>query len=125
MVTSAAPGFVSSDGTLGYWSTEQPDDFDFSGTEEGFFPVSRLRQQYIDYLVAKVEEYEEAKQSRHYYHGAHTILKVPVTRKYGSRIGGHIVHGHGSPRNEIGTSVITKITLQLVGALRSRAGGGI
>jgi len=41
-----------------------------SGDDEGHFPVSRLRQQYTDYLAAKVLEYEEQKQSRHYYHGA-------------------------------------------------------
>jgi hypothetical protein len=60
--------FVSQQGTLGAWATNAPDDFDFS--EEGFFPVSRLRQQYADYLAAKVLEYEEQKQARHYYHGA-------------------------------------------------------
>jgi hypothetical protein len=60
--------FVSPQGTLGAWATNAPDDFDFS--EEGFFPVSRLRQQYADYLAAKVLEYEEQKQARHYYHGA-------------------------------------------------------
>jgi hypothetical protein len=70
MVTSAAPGFTSTGGTLGHWSTEAPDDFDFSGDEDGYWPVSRLRQGYLDYLTAKVEEYEEAKQSRHYYHAA-------------------------------------------------------
>jgi len=60
--------FISQQGTLGAWATNAPDDFDFS--EEGFFPVSRLRQQYADYLAAKVLEYEEQKQARHYYHGA-------------------------------------------------------
>jgi hypothetical protein len=63
--------FTSQTGTVGkHWSTNAPDDFDFSGDEDGFFPVSRLRQQYTDYLAAKVLEYEEQKQSRHYYHGA-------------------------------------------------------
>ena len=60
--------FVWQQGTLGAWATNAPDDFDFS--EDGFFPVSRLRQQYADYLAAKVLEYEEQKQARHYYHGA-------------------------------------------------------
>jgi hypothetical protein len=63
-------GFQSREGTLGSWSTEAPDDFDWSGDEDGIFPVSRLRQQYIDYLSAKSLEYEEQKQSRHYRHGA-------------------------------------------------------
>ena len=62
--------FTSQTGTLGYWSTEAPDDFDFSGDADGFYPVSRLRQQYIDYLAAKILEYEEQRQARHYYHGA-------------------------------------------------------
>jgi hypothetical protein len=62
--------FKSQTGTLGEWSTEAPDEFDYSGDADGFFPVTRLRQQYLDYLVAKVNEYEEQKMSRHYYHGA-------------------------------------------------------
>ncbi len=62
--------FSSQQGTAGHWSTNAPDDFDFPGDDEGHFPVSRLRQQYTDYLAAKVLEYEEQKQSRHYYHGA-------------------------------------------------------
>jgi hypothetical protein len=66
-----SPGrYVSADGTLGYWSTEAPDDFDWSGDAEGFWPVSRLRQAYLDYLSAKVLEYQEQQQSRHYYHGS-------------------------------------------------------
>lgn len=63
-------GFRSKSGTVGNWSTNSPDEFDWSGNEGGFFPVSRLRQQYLDYLTAKVQEYEEQKLSRHYYHGA-------------------------------------------------------
>ena len=75
--------FHSADGTLGRaWSTNAPDDFDFSGDDDGFWPVSRLRQQYIDYLAAKVPEYEEQKQSRHYYHGAQwTPEEIEVLRK--------------------------------------------
>jgi hypothetical protein len=80
---SQGSNFQSRDGTLGrYWSTEGPDDFDFSGDDEGFWPVSRLRQQYIDYLAACVQEYEEQKQSRHYYHGAQwTPEEIEVLRK--------------------------------------------
>lgn len=75
--------FVSQQGTLGnYWSTNAPDDFDFSGDEDGFYPVSRLRQQYIDYLAAKVPEYEEQRQSRHYFHAAQwTPEQIEVLRK--------------------------------------------
>jgi len=69
--------FLSETGTLGRWRTNAPDDFDWSGERafdagegEGFWPVTRLRQQYIDYLAAKVMEYEEQKSSRHYYHAA-------------------------------------------------------
>ena len=69
--------FLSETGTLGRWRTNAPDDFDWSGERafdagegEGFWPVTRLRQHYIDYLAAKVMEYEEQKSSRHYYHAA-------------------------------------------------------
>lgn len=62
--------FRSTQGTLGNWTTNQPDDFDFGPDEEDYFPISRLRQQYVDYLSTKVLEYEEQKISRHYYHGS-------------------------------------------------------
>jgi hypothetical protein len=79
---SQGSNYVSRDGTLGYWSTEAPDDFDFSGDDDGYLPVSRLRQQYTDYLTACVQEYEEAKQSRHYYHGAQwTPEEIEILRK--------------------------------------------
>ena len=35
-----------------------------------YLPVERLRRQYIDFLGGKVQEIEEQKLSRHYYHGA-------------------------------------------------------
>lgn len=74
--------FTSRDGTVGYWSTNAPDDFDFSGDEDGFWPVSRLRQGYVDYLSAKIPEIEEQKQSRHYYHGAQwTPEEIEILRK--------------------------------------------
>jgi hypothetical protein len=38
--------------------------------EEMFLPVRTLRTQYLDYLDSKVEEIEEQKDSRRYYHGA-------------------------------------------------------
>jgi len=39
--------------------------------EEQFLPVRTLRGQYIDYLTTKVDEIEEQKEARRYYHGAH------------------------------------------------------
>lgn len=41
-----------------------------SNEEEMFLPVRTLRQQYIDYLDIKVDEIEEQKENRRYYHGA-------------------------------------------------------
>jgi hypothetical protein len=38
--------------------------------EVEFLHVRTLRQQYIDYLTTKVDEIEEAKEARRYYHGA-------------------------------------------------------
>jgi hypothetical protein len=38
--------------------------------EEMFLPVRTLRTQYLDYLDSKVDEIEEQKDSRRYYHGA-------------------------------------------------------
>lgn len=38
--------------------------------DEMFLPVRTLRSQYIDYLDSKVDEIEEQKDSRRYYHGA-------------------------------------------------------
>src|SRR3974390_1588854 len=38
--------------------------------EVQFLRVRTLRQQYIDYLTTKVEEIEEQKEGRRYYHGA-------------------------------------------------------
>jgi hypothetical protein len=74
--------FKSQTGTLGDWSTEAPDEYDWSGSDDGFFPVTRLRQQYLDYLTAKVQEYEEQKLSRHYYHGAqYTPEEIRILRE--------------------------------------------
>jgi len=70
MPLTQGENFTSSMGTLGSWSTNAPDDFDFSGDQDGFWPVSRLRQCYIDYLTAKQLEYEEQRGARHLYHGA-------------------------------------------------------
>jgi hypothetical protein len=76
------PGFKSQTGTVGNWGTEAPDEYDFSGDEDGYFPVTRLRQQYTDYLATKVLEYEEQKVSRHYYHGAHwTAEEIRILRQ--------------------------------------------
>jgi hypothetical protein len=38
--------------------------------DERFLSVGTLREQYLDYLFSKVDEIEEAKDSRRYYHGA-------------------------------------------------------
>src|SRR5215510_3408159 len=63
--------YLSTQSTVGKdWSTNQPDDWDLGVDQEGFFPISRLRQQYMDYLSTKVLEYEEQKVARHYYHGS-------------------------------------------------------
>lgn len=57
------------------------DDYD---DEEEYWPVTRLRDDYIAYLTAKVQEYEEQRQARHYYHGAqwtHEEIKVLRRRR--------------------------------------------
>jgi len=80
--SAGGANFRSQTGTLGNWSTHSPDEFDWSGNDDGFFPVSRLRQQYLDYLTAKVQEYEEQKLSRHYYHGAqYTPEEIRILRE--------------------------------------------
>lgn len=61
---------IAQSSSLGRLAESQPDLLDSTSDEAGRFSVQRLRQQYIDYLAAKVQEYEEQKQSRHYYHGA-------------------------------------------------------
>lgn len=39
--------------------------------DDGFFTPGRLRNQYMDYITSKVDEINEQKESRHYYHGSH------------------------------------------------------
>ena len=79
---AAGQNFRSQTGTIGDFATNAPDDFDWSGSEDGYFPVTRLRQQYIDYLATKVDEYEEQKVARHYYHGAHyTAEQIRILRE--------------------------------------------
>jgi len=79
---AAGGNFRSRGGTVGNWSTHSPDEFDYEGDDAGFYPVSRLRQQYLDYLSAKVQEYEEQKLSRHYYHGAqYTPEEIRILRE--------------------------------------------
>lgn len=46
-------------------ASNEPDE-----TSHTYLPVRTLRTQYIDYLDTKVDEIEEQKDSRHYYHGA-------------------------------------------------------
>jgi hypothetical protein len=75
-----AESYVSQQGTVGRQETNYPDDYDWS-EDEGFFNVSRLRTQYIDYLAAKALEIEEQQQSRHYYHGAqYTARELEILR---------------------------------------------
>jgi hypothetical protein len=86
MVTRAphptSADYRSRGGTVGNWGTESPDEFDYDGDEEGFLPVTRLHQQYLDYLTAKVQEFEEQKLSRHYYHGAqYTPEEIRILRE--------------------------------------------
>jgi hypothetical protein len=58
--------------------TNTPEEED----EQGFYEVSRLKQQYLDYLGIKVQEYEEQKQARHYYHGAQwTPEEIKILRQ--------------------------------------------
>jgi hypothetical protein len=38
-------------------------------SQAGFFPVTRLKREYLDYLAGKADEIEEQKEARHYYHG--------------------------------------------------------
>jgi hypothetical protein len=38
--------------------------------DEGYLSVDKLKQGYISYLTTKVDEYEEQRLSRHYYHGS-------------------------------------------------------
>lgn len=49
--------------------------------KDQFLDVRKLRSQYIDYLTTKVDEIEEQKDSRHYYHGAQwTPKQIEVLR---------------------------------------------
>ena len=50
--------------------------------KEPFLDVRRLRSQFIDYLTSKVDEIEEQKDSRHYYHGAQwTPEQINIMRR--------------------------------------------
>jgi len=66
---------------------------------EMFLPVRTLRTQYLDYIDSKVDEIEEQKDSRRYYHGAqltaeqHRVLKarhqpVQIWNRIGRKING-------------------------------------
>src|SRR5258708_29930577 len=80
--------FRSQTGTVGNWSTHSPDEFDWSGDDDGFYPVSRLRQQYLDYIGAKVPEFEEQKLARHYYHGAqYTPREIEILKERRQPVG--------------------------------------
>lgn len=48
----------------------------------GFLPVERLRRQFMDYLDSKVDEIEEQKESRRYYHGGQwTPAQIAILRR--------------------------------------------
>jgi hypothetical protein len=50
--------------------------------KEPFLEVRKLRTQFIDYLTTKVDEIEEQKEARHYYHGAQwTAEQINVMRR--------------------------------------------
>ena len=50
--------------------------------KEPFLDVRKLRNQFIDYLTTKVDEIEEQKDSRHYYHGAQwTPTQIEILRR--------------------------------------------
>lgn len=49
-------------------SSGEDDEFEYRSVED-------LRKDYLDYLTSKVDEIEEQKQARHYYHGSHWDAK--------------------------------------------------
>ena len=50
--------------------------------KEPFLEVRKLRTQFLDYLETKVDEIEEQKQGRHYYHGAqYTREQIEVLKR--------------------------------------------
>src|SRR5271165_34790 len=74
--------YVSGDSTVGKQMTNAPSEGDWGQDESGFLPVSRLKQQYIDYIKAKILEIEEHRVGRHYYHGAHwTAEEIRMLKK--------------------------------------------
>lgn len=74
--------YQSKTGTVGKFKTNAPDDYDFGEDDEEFYPVTRLRQQVLDYIAAKPLEWEEQRQARHYYHGAQwTPEEIEILRK--------------------------------------------
>src|SRR5580765_430595 len=74
--------YIGRDGTVGKQVTNQPSEGDWGPDEEGYLPISRLKQQYIDYIKAKILEIEEHPVGRHYYHGAHwTAEEIRMLKK--------------------------------------------
>ena len=73
--------YISGDSTVGKQMTNAPSEGDWGQDETGFLPVSRLKQQYIDYIKAKILEIEEHRVGRHYYHGAHWTAEEIRTLK--------------------------------------------
>lgn len=102
---------------------------DVDDDDDTFLPVRTLRSQYLDYLDSKIEEIEEQKDSRRYYHGAQLtadqlrILKarhqpVQVWNRVGRKINGivGIIERNRSdpkaegrdPKSEAGAEVATQ-----------------
>ena len=68
-------------------------------SEEGFLPVERCRRQYLDYLGAKVLEFNEQKESRHYFHGAQwTAEHIRILRNRRQPIITYAPEGHRAIR---------------------------
>lgn len=61
---------------------EEPPSPNFDDEKEPFLDVRVLRSQFIDYLTTKVDEIEEQKEARHYYHGAQwTADQIKILRR--------------------------------------------
>jgi hypothetical protein len=59
-----------------------PENKGIDDDEDQFLDVRVLRTQYVDYLTTKVDEIEEQKDARHYYHGAQwTPEQIEILRR--------------------------------------------
>lgn len=114
---------------------QRPDDM--PKEEDNFLSVGELRTQYIDYLTSKVDEYDEQKTARHYYHGAQwepdqikvlerrkqpVITWNRVSRKINSIIG-LVERMRSDPKalprsikSESGANIATQVVREVLGA---------